>query len=184
MPSRAYHYRRDQEGVPIEVAAGRRSEPFGDDFAVWYNEAIDRGYISDEPVAVDDSEGGGFPIADAAVRLSPDYVASRSTPLYEAHYTSFGPPNGSHVRTSEPVFDPVREAPPEAFVPIEREDIDPTRAWAEAEQRADQRWRSGRPSTADMVFAAIFGNRGIFGPEVRARRELQQMRTEVRNDQR
>lgn len=159
-----------------------RMDPYGEDFATWYNDTSNNdvpGRIPD--FGEEEDPAGRAPrnpenvIDDATSRLSDEYVATRDQPRAEAHYRSRG-----NIRTSQPQFDPVQEAPPEAFVPVTpRPEFNPTQEWIAAEERANERWRRGEPSTADLVFAAVFGNRAR---RPRIETELEQMRDEVRNN--
>lgn len=177
-PARVYRYSRDQSGVPIDVAAGQSEEPFGGDFATWYNEGLDRGYVSDpapEPDAPDNP--GRAPTYENNVPIGIE-GGRRNIP------TRLEMGANDHAPTVPQDFAPLpREWDPERQAGIKPE-FDPTREWADAERRVDERFRSGAPSVGDLFFAAVFGNRGIMGPEARVRRETQQMRDEVRNDQR
>lgn len=170
-------------GIARAPLAPAAIEPYGDDFATWYDGAQrgNAGAIPDFASDTPETPDGRAPrnpdnvIDDATGRLSNDYVATRAPPRAEAHYRSRG-----NIRLSQPTFDPVQEAPPEAFVPVEAPpEFNPTQEWIGAEERAAERWRRGEPNAVDLVFAAIFGNRG---QRARTERELEQMRYEVRNN--
>lgn len=66
----------------------------------------------------------GLEPATATERLSDSYVAQRGPVNYEARYSSTPTASGSHVRTSDVEFTPVREAPQSAFEPIEIDNSD------------------------------------------------------------
>lgn len=176
--------RRRGERVPLSQLTGRdrrgpvEREPYGDNFAAWVDEGRMRPDFPDELLErpAPDGDGPANPgnvprnpnnvIADATEALTPEYLATRRQPYAEARYRSRALPNGSHLRTSEPEFDRVQEAPPEAFQPVAPEISDVNRDWIAAEERSAERWRRGAPSPTDMFFAVVFGNRSAARQQV------------------
>lgn len=77
----------------------------------------------------------GLEPPDATYMLDPTYVRHRGPIRAEAHYTTHPSGNGSVVRTSEPVFDPVPEAPESAHVPLP-----PTIGWGALFTGNDPQW--------------------------------------------
>lgn len=172
-PSRVYRYSRDQAGVPIDVAAGRSEEPFGSDFATWYNEGLDRGYVSEPAPEPDTPENvGREPTYENNVPIGIEGGRRNIPTRLEMGANDHAPTVPQDFAPLPSEWDPERRA---GIMP----EFDPTEEWAAAERRSEERWRAGQPSVADMVFAAVFGNR-----TQRMERELGQMRAEVRNDQR
>lgn len=174
-PARVYRYNRDQAGVPIDVAAGQSEEPFGNDFATWYNEGLDRGYISDPAPESNTPENvGREPTYENNVPIGIEGGRRNIPTRLEMGANDHAPTVPQDFAPLPSEWDPERQA---GIMP----ELDPTEEWAAAEQRSQERWRAGRPSVADMVFAAVFGNHST---TQRMERELGQMRAEVRNDQR
>lgn len=173
--ARVYRHGRDQVGVPLSVAAGQSEEPFGSDFATWYNEGLDRGYVSEPPPESAEPENPGrAPMFENNIPLGIE-GGSRNIPTrLEMGANDHAPTVAQDFAPIESRWDPERQA---GIMP----DADPTRDWAAAEERAQERWRRAAPTPADMIFAAVFGNRG---GRSRNENELRQMREQVRNDQR
>lgn len=169
-PARVYRYGPNQSGVPISVAAGQSEEPFGNDFAAWYNEGLDRGYTSESPPPAEPENPGRTPMFENNIPLGVEGGRRNIPTRLEMGATDHAPTVEQEFAPIQSTWDPARRA---GIMP----DHDPTREWAAAEERANERWRSGRPSPADMIFAAVFGNRG---GRSRNENELQQMRDEVR----
>lgn len=169
------------EHVPLSVATGERTEPFGDDFARWYEA----------------TRGRPLPAALTALRQEPQSLDvppenDGRTPNYE-HNIPRGVEGGT-VRVATRVERGVNDHAPTAEVdlpPIEGDlwdperragivpDFDPTQEWMAAEQRAFQRARERRPTLADLMIAIVMGNQA--GRRSMDARELEDMRSDIRS---
>lgn len=168
--------------VPFAVASEQETDPrpFGNDFVTWVRST---GEPMPEFLRADPEPG---------TSIEPDVQEGR-VPSYENNIP-FGIEGGTRqiptrlemgandrAPTEERTFGPLPRQWDEERQAGIRPEFDPDREWARAAQQSHERWRAGRPSVADMFFAAVFGNRGVMGPEARVRRETDQMREDLRN---
>lgn len=127
--------------VSFAVASGQDTEPFGDDFAAWYEATRGRPLPSSIMGYREDP-------ADAPPRFAWGF----NTETGEGAADNDPRPDIEAQRGKEP---PDAETPPNPFPDTSRELM----AAFEAERRAFDRQRRGQPSVADLIMLAVFGNR-------------------------
>lgn len=130
----------DVERVPFRVASGQDTEPFGEDFARWYESV----------------HGRPLPASLTAYRQEPAEGPKRfdwglNTATGEGEFDNPARPLPNGPRGREP------DSAPEATTWS-----DPSQELSDsiaAERRAFERQRQGRPTAYDMMFLAVFGAR-------------------------
>lgn len=138
--------------VPFAVASGQDTEPFGDDFAAWYEA----------------TRGRPLPSSIMMYREEPDPVdapaPSEGRSPNNPNNVPLGTEGGETLVAEGPEGEAnrrVRRVRMEPIEPINRApegESDLMRAIA-AERAAYERQRQGRPSVADMIMLAVFGSR-------------------------